>query len=295
MKPEMSGLTIAVDDGDWGTEPHSFGPYMVERKGGHDWIRIGPEIVNRVAEFMPLQITAGPVSAAVTWPDDVIPRAAAALSGGFLRAADEPEVGEDTPDEDPVAVDDVASTAPETEDEPDRRWVLWLLILVAGLIAFAAYWYFAHSDEPSKPDPDYGEGTAYDPDTAKPALQDRCSLSALTGTHNSFARTHAALKDCGAAVTPEAALALIEGGVVENDPLALTLMGKLYDVGQVADVIEDVVGLGFDHDLTRAVEYYARARDAGSAEAAQLLVVACSDLKTMTSTLAKGTVNDFCR
>lgn len=291
-KPDPNDSRTAVEEGVWGAEPYPFGPYLVERKGGFDWVRIGPEIVNQLAEFMSLEIVVGTARAAVTWPDDVIPRAAAALQGGLLHAL--PADNEERPQEEQVATEDAISDA-IGEDEKPKRSLFLLWIVIAGLIALAAYWYFSQSPAQLDVDPDLGEGTAYDPDTATPVIEDPCSLNALTIAGKSFADAHMELKTCGNQISPEVALNVIEDAVANDDPAALTLMGKLYDDGQSADVIEDVIGLGFDHDLTRAAEYYARGSKMGSAEAGQLLSVACSDLQAMTSTLAKGAVNDFCQ
>ena len=75
---------VPVEPGPWQGDRHSFGPYQVYRHEGADWVRVGPEIVNRLEEYQPLKITVGMEEYSVTWPDDVPPRAGAAALGGIL-------------------------------------------------------------------------------------------------------------------------------------------------------------------------------------------------------------------
>lgn len=283
------GGTIAVDDGDWGTEPHSFGPYVVERKEGYDWVRIGPEIVNRVSEFMPIEITVGSRTEPVTWPDNVIPRAAPALAGGMFRA--EAGVEDDAPGPEVIEPEEAVMTDPVEAGEQSRRAMYWVLALAVIVLGVLAVWFLTR--QPAPADQDIGSGVAYERDSG--SKDDPCGVETLTTQTGGFAITQEALVACGAKVSPDTALTLIERAATKDDPAALLLMGKLYDAGQTADGIEDAIGLTFEEDLTRSVEYYARAQTAGAPEANELLAVACTGLQAITSTLAKGAFNDYCQ
>ncbi len=284
-----AGGTIAVDDGDWGTEPHSFGPYLVERKEGYDWVRIGPEIVNRVSEFMPIEITVGSHTEPVTWPDDVIPRAAPALAGGMFRA--EADVEDEPPEPEAIEPEVAGIEDPVDAEERPRRAVYWVLALAVIVLGLLAVWFLTR--QPAPVEQDLGSGVAYELDAG--SEDDPCGVATLASQTGGFALTQQALEACGTKVSPDTALTLIERAATKDDPAALLLMGKLYDAGQTADGIEDGIGLTFEEDLTRTVEYYARAQAAGAPEANELLAVACAGLQAITSTLAKGAFNDYCQ
>ena len=82
-RSDGDGVRMSAGDANWQTVPHPFGPYPVTVADGMAWVRIGPEIINKVPEYTHCRITVGPVTADVIWPDDVIPRAGAAALGGI--------------------------------------------------------------------------------------------------------------------------------------------------------------------------------------------------------------------
>ena len=75
---EEVGARVGIGNPHWQAERFAFGPYTVYHHEGADWVRIGPEIVNKIEEYAPLRIEVGGAGYDVSWPDDVPPRALAA-------------------------------------------------------------------------------------------------------------------------------------------------------------------------------------------------------------------------
>jgi hypothetical protein len=289
----------AVGAAHWQGERHEFGPYAVHAHDGADWVRIGPEIVNKIDEYTPLRISVGGQTADVTWPDDVPPRAGAAVLGGLQSTAK--AKADDMQD---VLVGRPVVPEPETEPEPDpqppempgpiepervedtlsRRRTLWLLLFFSTLLiliaATVAAWLLIPRDEPA-------------PETPVSAA-DTCTWDALVAL-DGFAATEKAIRACGDALSPETVLKIIEDAAQQDDGDALLLFGTLYDGAQVDERIETVIGLSFDHDAAKAAEYYARASAVGSDAAGVRLSATCAQLAGSKTTLAKGAYDDYCR
>jgi hypothetical protein len=289
---EMLGDRIEVGDANWQSDRVEFGPYEVHRHDGADWVRIGPEIVNKIEEYAPLRLVVSGHPYDVTWPDTVPPRAGAAVLGSLQTVARKeappgPErlVGKAPPVEPPQAPPEPESApVPEDEAVPSRKGSL-LLPLALLLVALAAgtAWYFwpESGDQGQAPPPPVPES-------------DPCSFASLSALSGGFPVTADALRDCGAAVGPDTALRLVEDAAARNDGAALLLFGTLYD-GEALDArIEDVIGLTFEDDPAKAVEYYDRALRAGAAEAAGPKAATCTRLARSDATLAKGAHDDFC-
>lgn len=284
---------VTVGDGNWQSEPHVFGPYPARAKDAEYWVRIGPEIINKIAEYTPLRITVADHSTDIIWPDDVLPRIAPALVGEIRSSAvrqprPERQRTEVIPDAEELSQlkEEAATESFEPEETPQTRWFIWIVLL--GLVVTGAAYFFLL---------DKGEttitGIAYEPDTGN-APAPPCSFTALDQTAGGFDAVEAALRSCGNKVSATDTLRLLEKGVRGGSPEALLLFGKIYDVQQKDDLLETTVGLTFDDDPATAAEYYARAKDAGSPAAETLLIVTCQRLSKLTSTLARGAHDDHC-
>ncbi len=289
------GRRIEIGDAAWQPDRAAFGPYEVHRHDGADWVRIGPEIVNRLDEYMPLRIEVGGRSFDAAWPDDVPPRAGAAVLGGLrpvARKRDEPAaaqpVGRRAEDPGDGRAEDPERPPPEPKtpvpETPETRKgsLIWpLAVLLSGLLALAAWYVWPVSD----PVPER---------LGDEAAGDRCGLAALSAVPGGFGATAEAIRACGADVSPDIALSLVEDAAARGDGDALLLFGTLYDGTRLDPRIETLVGLTFDDDPAKAAEYYARAVQAGAAQAQTHLAEVCEILSGSTATLAKGAHDDFC-
>lgn len=291
---------VPVEPGPWQGDRHSFGPYQVYRHEGADWVRVGPEIVNRLEEYQPLKITVGMEEYAVTWPDDVPPRAGAAALGGIrpIRRPVQPAANVAAPTPAPAArtppVEPAPAPEPEAEVEapaPARPlWPVVALLLLLAAAGAAAWWFWPAAEAPPAPQTAAGPSA---PDPVAATETDPCAADTLRALPG-FAEIGAALRGCGTDVSPDTALALAEDFAARGDPAALYLIGTLYD-GEVLDPrIETLIGLTFETDDTRAADYYHRAATAGSPEARAALSATCDRLAGDQSTLAKGAHDDFC-
>ncbi|MFD3189415.1 hypothetical protein ACFMPD_03965 [Sedimentitalea sp. HM32M-2] len=287
------GGRITVGDGNWQSERIGFGPYEVHRHDGADWVRIGPEIVNKLQEYAPLRIEVDRLSFDIAWPDDVPPRAGAAVLGGLQPVVRKPaEVRSDQlirsrlpkpPAPEVEAAPRPASDAALTLAQETRRGsrLLRNLVLTALLVLALAIWYFWPRD------------TA--PVAKDAGVRDAaCSPAALAAVPGGFAATADAIRTCGADVPPGVALRLVEEAADRDDADALLLFGTLYDGARLDARIENLIGLTFEDDPAKAAEYYARAVRAGATDASKHLAAVCRTLSGANATLAKGAHDDFC-
>lgn len=301
----------------WQPERHAFGPYAVTRDAQHAWIVIGPEVVDRVEEFSALRLSLGPVSADISWPDDIVHSPKAATSDRAIKVGSAPEVTPapapirmtepeappaptptPTPTPDPVPSPDPAPPEAEpdrTEDKPSSKLPLILgglaVLAAAGIAAF----YLLQGEDVVETAPPEPAPVAPVAPPAVATLPDPCgaeALSALGG--QGFVALADGLRLCGGSVSADTALGLLEGAVAANDADALAFFGTLYDASRTDPVIEDQIGLTLGDNPARAAEYYARARDAGSAEAAELLSSVCLTLTLKTDTLSVSAREDHC-
>ena len=300
---DEAGAMAVVGDAHWQQDRFEFGPYRVYRHDGADWVRIGPEIVNKIEEYAPLKIWIDGSDYDVTWPDNVPPRAGAAVLGGIQPVArsrsGQPQpvpVGRPQPPEQDTEPAGAAIQEPANQGLQDgeanagqRSSLLPLLIvlfLLAGAVA-AAWWYWPAQNTGQTPEPLAK--------TVPVATSDNtCTPEALGALKGGFAEVGSAIRGCGKALSPDATLAFVEDYANRGDPEALLLFGMLYDGEELDARIENLIGLTFEPDDTRAADYYARAVQAGSEQAAQSLQAVCQRLSSANSTLAKGAYNDFC-
>ncbi len=291
---EEPGGRIGIGNANWQADPVEFGPYDVHRHDGADWVRIGPEIVNKLDEYAALRLVVNGQSHDVTWPDSVPPRAGAAVLGGLKPVMR--EQGETV--QEPVVVAPVIDAAPEPETDmhlpaaeepgpavpPEGRGggrLVLTLLLSALVIVAALAWYFW----PDK---------ASEPAVVTEVTEETCTPVALAAIPGGFGDRLEAIRACGAELSADAVLSLIEEAAAGNDPVALRLFGTLYDGEDLDPRIENLIGLSFDDDPARAAEYYHRAVEAGSGPAKDLLAATCERLSKSDATLSKGAYDDFC-
>jgi hypothetical protein len=286
--------TVSVGDGNWQSETYSFGPYETQIQGSEVWIRIGPEIVNKIEEYTPLRLTVAGNTADLVWPDNVLPRMAPALVGEIqsttVRSSEvthlRPELVDETAETD-RQFEDVETETPEAEEPSRTGWLLWSILLATLIAVTGTYFLWPEADTPD------GTGIAYEPDeeteTAVP-----CSHASISKAGGGYLAMETSLRECGSTISANDAIRLLEMGVREGSPDALLLFGKIYDAGKRDELIESTIGLTFEDDPATAAEYYHRAKAAGSPEAETLLIVTCERLSKLSSTLATGAFDDYC-
>lgn len=307
---EDEGATPEIGNPNWQSERHEFGPYEVHPHEGCDWIRIGPEIVNKIEEYTPLRLHLGGITEDVAWPDDVPPRAGAAVLGGLqtagakaapaaptpLRAARDTPRPDPEPEAEPTPPEPAPEPAPVTPDPvpaPElprgrNRYVLPVILSVLALAAIVAALWLLPQDDPA---PETVTEAA--PPPAAPA-SDPCSAEALSAAGGGFAAVADALRGCAGQVPPDVALALLEEAAAAGDATALLMFGTVYDGGWTDPEIEEQIGLTFGDDPAQAAEYYSRAAAAGSPDAPERLAAICEALAGAETTLAQGAHDDYC-
>ncbi len=123
-----------------------------------------------------------------------------------------------------------------------------------------------------------------------------CDAAALAALADQpFPAIASALAACGQAVTPDAALSLVDAAAARGDGGALLLLGQLYDGESTEPEFETRIGLGFGDNPAQAADYYARAKAAGATGAAALLAPVCERLSTRGDTLSLSAFEDHCR
>ena len=308
---------LAEGDGQWQADPHEFGPYKVYRHEGADWLRIGPEIVDRIEEYAPLKIRVAGRDYDVNWPDDVPPRAGAAVRGGLQpvaraqaeesvsqlvgRVQNEPEPVEaekpktmpEQPQVETAAVQEPVRRSPRRRRRL-RRLLLALLVILLLLAGGLLWWYFdpltlLATEEPVQ------NNTEEEVIAQEVVPENPCSREALRAISGGFEGVDQRLRECGSEVSADTALALVETYAGVDDPAALYLFGALYDGETLEARIENLIGLSFEPDDAKAAEYYARAVEAGSDRATATLAATCERLSGSGDTLARGAFDDYCR
>lgn len=286
---EAQGERTEIGGANWQSERVEFGPYEVHRHEGADWVRIGPEIVNKLEEYVSLRLYVGGQRFDLSWPDIVPPRAGAAVLGELQTVSRKPKDKEPAPvvrrkTHEPEAAPEQVDLPPEKpvvaqEERRKGSFLLPMLILLALGFAALLAWYF-WPQQSGKTEPDLPGSP--------------CSFAALSALPGGFDAAAQGIRDCGADVSADTALRLIEDAAKRDNPDALLLFGTLYDAQTLDPRIENLVGLTFGDDPAQAVEYYDRAARAGSDEAQTRLKETCAVLKGADATLAKGAYDDFC-
>jgi hypothetical protein len=284
------------------TEPAAFGPYPVVRQGAEARVTVGPEIVNQLEEYAQLRITLGGMTATATWPDTVVPAPGAARLGGLVAPGDRaavaapPLVGpvpDPLPDPapDPVGADDPTPT----EAAPALRRGLWVAAGLAalGLVAAGGMHLAGMFDPP--PEVAVAPAPAIERAVTVAPAPDPCATDAIAGLRGQpFADVAPRLRDCGAAVAPDAALLLLEDAAAAGEAGALLVFGRLYDGDALDADFETVIGLNFADAPALAADYYARARAAGAPEAEALLRTVCARLGSLADTPSQAAREAHC-
>jgi hypothetical protein len=275
-------------------------------------IRIGPEIVNKLEVFAPVVLCIEGRDHDVIWPEDVPPRAGAALTGALKASSTTKPVADETTRlvgrkaatedmDDPAsdlqtdagsegAEDTVASSASNAEAaSASRRRALIGALLGVVITALAVTFILLRSAEDTAEAPEaptVAEVAAEDPD---------CSLETLSSLPGGFAATTEALtSSCDTVMDAETGFRLVERGTEAGDGEAWLALGGLYDPANTVPVFEDRLGIAPGVNLPLAAEYYATARAAGAAGATDRLIDVCTRLAGLTDTLSIGARNDFC-
>lgn len=302
---EMFKERFLGQDG-WQPTKTAFGPYPVQSTASGQQILIGPEIVNHLSEFVPVRLDFGDFEAELTWPDTVAVAPNAPPIGY--------EIGHETaptpppqppgpsltpgpgpgnpplsppPGPTPGAVPGPTpgpAPAPTPGLGPGGRSP-WVPLLIVGLVALAlaagGYYYWSSLEPEPEPEPAPGP---------EPEPADPCAAEGLTGSDAAFDKRLESLRGCADAASAETALAILESGVAAGDPDALLLFGHLYNPDVTDEDIESAVGLSFGDNFAVAIDYYSRAKDAGSDTAAEALAQACESLRAADPAAAE----DFC-
>lgn len=282
------------EDG-WQNSECELGPYSVGPDGHID---LGPNIVDEMEAYMPLEIRVAGESARLSWPEAVLPSPTEARKdGGLTVIGTEPYGGSAGTG---VLSEEIATSAVPEEPEPheppedcelpniDRQVefdvvddeqganssnrVLWFVVLGVLLAALAAALYFGFWKDEAEPAA--GAAPSVAPESESPdGDQADCSGAAFDAIGEmpipeqmDFARA------CGGQAAPEDLLRVLEAGVGAELPEALIVMGELYDPG---------VSASGPLVLTRkdpaiAAEYYSRARAAGDPDVDGRLRSVCS-------------------
>ncbi len=273
---------VTVGEANWQPERHAFGPYQVLRHEGADWVRIGPEIINKIEEYTAVRLDVNGQRHEVIWPDILTPLAGAAALGGLqvrpkAVPAQDPEPKSPPPQEQ-VEIP-VKYAVSEKQKRPPKRWI-WILLLLVLLGGAALAWNLFKGE------------TAQDVAQSDVSASG-CNFETLSALPDFKAR-NSAMRDCGKEISPDVVLRVIEDASKAGNAEALLLFGTLYDEDALDPRIEVLIGLTFADDPARAVYYYAQAQAAGSTEADARLAGACKRLTGSMQTLEKGAFDDFC-
>ena len=289
---------IGTGEGDWRPEMFRFGPYPVIRDGAAARVVIGPEIVNKLREYLPVTVRIDGVDHALSWPDTIRTRPGAPIGGAIPPGAALPRDGnptgrpaDTTPEPPPVettAPPPPQQRQPEPEADPKpspvRRWLV-PAGLAALVLAAAAVWLLWPE----------AERTAVVPPAPAPPHGPDCTYAGLSATAGGFAAVVQRLRACQGAVDRDTALRLIEDGASRTDPLALLALAGLYDTDVADPVLQGALGLDGGDEPALAAEYYARARAAGAPDAATRLAAVCQRLAQRADTMSRSAHDDFCR
>lgn len=273
---------VTVGEANWQPERHAFGPYQVLRHEGADWVRIGPEIINKIEEYTAVRLDVNGQRHEVVWPDILTPLAGAAALGGLqvtpkVMPVQDPEP-KSSPPREQVEIP-VKRAVSEGQKRPSKGWI-WILLLLVLLGGAALAWNLFKGE--TAPVVAQSDVSASD-----------CNFETLSALPDFKAR-NSAMRDCGKEISPDVVLRVIEDASKAGNAEALLLFGTLYDEDELDPRIEVLIGLTFADDPARAVYYYAQAQAAGSTEADARLAGACKRLTGSTQTLEKGAFDDFC-
>ena len=277
----------------WQNSECELGPFTVSADGH---IVLGPNIVDAMEAYMPLEIVVAGESARLSWPEAVLPSPTEARTDGGLTvvgkdshsgpagtgvlrdeieapaATEEPESLEQPEDDDSPSNDQHVAVEDHGQETKSSHRMLWLILLGVLLIAAATalyFWFWKFEADPVadpapivEPEPEGHDGDQADCSGAGfDAIGDLPILEQMA-----FARA------CGGQAAPEDLLRVLEAGVGSELPEALSVMGALYDPGVPA--FGPLVLTRKDPAI--AAEYYWRAQAAGDGNVAGKLSSVCA-------------------
>lgn len=291
---------------EWQPTEAFFGPYEVATlPDGSQAVTIGPEIVNALEEFVTVKFRIGPFSSVVTWPETVPQLPGAAGIGQILTSGqvEEIECGglRGRVEKTPPKKDDPQPPPPPPPPPPGpqtRRW--WLLALLLALIlAGVGAWFYLNREEPVPPvapvipDEEHGEEQTTTPPPA-------CSAEAALAAHPAPGEALRSLLDdsaagrCTGTIDADFGLLMIRNAAQAGSADALMAFGDLYNEAVTDPVIEEELGIVLADDPSLALDYYARARDADAAGAADAIAAVCESIADATDLLVADARREFC-
>ena len=270
----------------WQSSECELGPFSVRADGQ---IVLGPNIVDAMEAYMPLEVEVAGRSARLNWPEAVLPSPTEAREDGGLTVVrkkpyggpaetsvlseeiadpvvhDEPESHE-LPEDDDLTSNDQHVAVDDGRTLVSPRRALWLIVFGILLVAAATalyFWFWKYDSGPIfEPEPDGHDGGQVD-----------CSGSGFDSVGElpileqmDFARA------CGGRAAPEDLLRVLEAGVSAELPEALSVMGALYDPGVPASGPLAVTR----KNPAIAAEYYSRAQAAGDGDVFGKLSSVCA-------------------
>lgn len=174
--------------------------------------------------------------------------------------------------------------------------ILWASLLVVALLATGGWLWWSRTPPAPVPDAALPAPTvSAKPPTAAASAAPNCSRTDLAALPGGLAALRPAIAACGAALSVDDLMSLLENSVSAGNAEALLVMGKLYDKAAQDPDFEGTGELALGDSPALAAEYYTRAKTAGSADAAPLLTAVCQSLATADDVLSQGARDDFCR
>ncbi len=297
----------------WQGSGHAFGPYPVETDAKGAFLRLGPEIVNRLEAYQAVTISAQDLglSSSLAWPDDVL-HSLERFEGGGVAAADTNDLSAETigaestktsPPEPPVEPP-AAAPIPEPKPEPppapppphpepieeqDREDNL------------------EKPDPPIRPDPAKkrrssvwllvvllvaaaAAGAWYVLTQEKQATGLACNQEAVSDAvgANAEANLVALTGICSTEENRDQLMAVVRKLVELDNAEGLLHLARWYDPSL------DVAQRPLAADATSAAEYYQRAQRAGATTAGQGLDSLCNWLESSGDLLSRPIVKLYC-
>ncbi len=307
----MDGGAATLGPHGWQGSDHAFGPYPVEKGPRGQFVRVGPEIVDQLEAFDPIEIAVPDRSAkvALPWPSDILPSPDRATGGGVQVVGAKPsndQSAKPRPAPEPPPQEAAASPAPETtvapaaKPEPEAKAEVktegkpvvkpeptekpkppWSKLIVPVALVLAvivgAVLFFTQKD--SDPPP--------------PAPTAECTRDRLQTVLRDPAATAATLQPllgaCQSAGNHDLEVTVLERLIRLGDAAALLRLAEWYDPSRTSG------SSPFAADPQVAAGYYKRAAEAGASNAAAGLSRLCTTLRGRPDQPAKLIVEIYCQ
>lgn len=276
-------------DQTWQGVPVRFGPYPVTQTAdGAASITVGSEIVDHIDEYTPLTLQIGETSVDADWPDTIMvapgspplgrilsPDETMASLSGTRQAPPRPSPvapkRDPKPEVPPEPIEEETDEDEEVDRKPSKLPLILGALAVAALVAGGAYYVLSQ---------DGGDPVSL------------CTTAALDATP--AADTLDRLAQCRSEIDAQTAFRLVERGYRAGDSGATFAMGQLYDGAMQHPLLEGRFALGYPENLANAARYYAKAREAGTEEAAAALAAVCQRAEESTDALVRENVGVYC-